>query len=153
MAGLIDRFYNALFGVGLLGLVACSTPRYAHQDYGQVPAAQGGTPFHRLQQIAADVCDKASVTENELRCTTTRSILENIFPAECPNGYSLISNSWGYQSCRREMRVPWDRVLKVIPGSSIVDICFDDKTCLRMERFDDAQQARNFARAINDYLQ
>lgn len=143
MARLLDGFYNALQGVGLLGLIACSTPQYT---------VRGETPLQSLQRIAADVCDKSTVTKDELHCITTRSI-GGRFKAECPNGYTIQSNSWGYQSCRREVVVPWDRVRKVIPGSSTVDICLDDRTCLRMERFKDGQQARDFARAIHDYLQ
>ena len=153
MARLINHFYRAFLGVGLEGLVACSTPQYAHRDYDPSPAARGESPVQILQRITADICEESSVTENELRCTTTTSILTNAFPAECPKGYNLISNSWGYQSCVREAVVPWGRVRKVIPGSSIVELCLDDRTCLRMKGFKDSQQARDFARAVSEYLQ
>ncbi len=153
MARLLDSFYNALLGAGLLGLVACSTPRYAHRDYDQFPAARPEIGLHNIKQIAGDICEESAVTEDEFRCTKNASILSNRFPAECPNGYTLQEGTLGYQSCRQEIVILWDRVRKVIPGSNLVEVCLEDRTCVRLEKFRNRRQAREFAEAIHAYLQ
>lgn len=152
---LIAKGKNALLVLGLAGLVGCSTT-YARRDYNQYPTYSREIALFNMREISKDICGKKAFGGCFSYCDSMIIDEEGISYAKVDYNLFYVNGRSSCDSSHTRTttnHLSWSQLRKVIPGSRSIKACQEGGECVEIVKFDDEQQANDFAEAMSIYAE